>query len=190
MTAYLNLAFFRPCRCSIHLAPCVSLVSFLLCLEPLTAEQLHFLVATLFCSFGFPKEHHWKEGKNQSSCSVLLLVKKKCPSWRHLPCCLINRSRLVSFLASLLAVTGCASVDSNHVTSSLATNHLSPFYQYAQRCLSAGKLNNVNKRGSASFPALFCSGLIMWRYQMRPRIWLYSGLLLSMLRFMENYVLF
>lgn len=148
-----------------------------------TAEQLHLLVATLFCSFGFLREQAWKEVQN--FCSVLLLVKKENPSW-HLPCCLINTSRLVSFLASLfvLALTECASVDSHHVTnSSLATSHLSPFYQYAQRCPSAGKLNNVNKRGSATFTALFCSGLGMWRYQMGSKIWLYSSLLLSMLHF-------
>lgn len=93
------------------------------------AEQLHLLVTTFFSSFGFLRERHWKEGKMQSFCSVLLLVKNELPSWRHFSYCLINTSRVLSLLASLfvLALTGCASVDPKHVTSSSsATSHLSP----------------------------------------------------------------
>lgn len=69
--------------------------------------------------------------------------------------------------------------------SSLASSQ-SPLHQHAQRCPSAGKWNNVDKRCSATFSALFCSGLGMWRYQMGPRICLYSGPLLSTLLFAEH----
>lgn len=193
MAAYLNLVLFRSCQWFlIHLAPCVSSVSFLLCLEQLLSNFICWWPAS-FAALDLSERAALKgrekakfllcnaaseKGMTFLKTSSLLLWSTSpelFPSWPCFP----------SFLFCV-ALTGCASVNPNPVTnSSLATSHLSPLHQYAQRCPSAGKWNNVNKKCSASFSALFCSGLGMWRYQMGPGIWLYSGLLLSTLHFTE-----